>query len=264
MKRFNDPLKDAGYFLFRCVSPLFDPRRFALGVPRYIKFFRDLWRYSRIPSAERITLFDLYPVIHDKTAITHFDNHYFYQDVWAFRCIVERSPKCHVDVGSRVDFVGFLTAIVNKVFFVDIRPIQAYLPGLFQAQGDIINLPFADNSVMSLSCLHVAEHIGLGRYGDQIDPQGTEKACKELSRMLGPNGDLYFSLPVGYPRVCFNAHRIHSPSQIVQYFEGLDLTEFAGVDDSGQFMRFRNVDAFEKQSYACGFFHFRKPGKLSR
>jgi len=117
---------------------------------------------------------------------------------------------------------------------------------------------------VSLSCLNVAEHIGLGRYGDRLDPCGTEKACRELSRVLGPNGDLYFSLPVGYQRLCFNAHRIHSPSQIVRHFEGLDLIECAGVDDSGQFWRHQDVDAFERQTYACGFFHFRKPDELLR
>ena len=40
------------------------------------------------------------------------------------------------------------------------------------------------------------EHIGLGRYGDPIDPQGTEKAATELQRVLAPGGDLYLSLPI--------------------------------------------------------------------
>jgi SAM-dependent methyltransferase len=264
MKQLQDRLESFGYFLFRCVSPFIDPRRVASGIPRYIEFFRDLLSYSRMEGAEQIRLFHLYPIIHDKTAITHFDKHYFYQDIWAFQCIIEKTPNYHVDIGSRVDFVGFLSSVLKKVIFVDIRPIQAHLPRLFQAQGDILFLPFADNSLVSLSCLNVAEHIGLGRYGDRLDPYGTEKACKELCRVLGPNGDLYFSLPVGCPRVCFNAHRIHSPSQVVRYFKELDLAEFAGVDDCGKFLRYQNVEAFETQNYACGFFHFRRPGKLTR
>jgi SAM-dependent methyltransferase len=263
MKRFNNPIKDVGCLLFRCVSPLFDPRRFALGVPRYIRFFRDMLRYARMTGAEQISLIDLYPIIHDKTTITHFDKHYFYQDIWAFERVSERNPQRHIDIGSRVDFVGFLTANKQKVIFVDIRPLQAQLPDLSQVRGDILHLPFADNSVMSLSCLHVAEHIGLGRYDDRLDPRGTEKACCELSRVLGANGNLYFSLPVGIPRVCFNAHRVHSPAQIIDYFGGLDLIELAGVDDNGQFGRHRDVGALEKQSYACGFFHFRKPDTLA-
>jgi SAM-dependent methyltransferase len=261
MRRFNDPLKDFGYVLYRSISPLFDPRRFALAIPRYMGFFRDLWRYSRLEGSEQISLSDLYPILHHKTTVTPFDKHYFYQDIWAFQRIIEKSPPYHIDIGSRVDLVGFLTCVIKKVVFVDIRPFLAYLPRLVQVQGSILQLPFADGAVISLSCLHVAEHIGLGRYGDPLDPHGTQKACRELARVLHPHGDLYFSVPVGVPRVCFNAHRIHSPRQILRFFEGLDLIEFSGVDDRGQFMRHRDLSALEQQYYACGFFHFRKPDR---
>lgn len=60
-------------------------------------------------------------------------------------------------------------------------------------------------------------------------------------------------------RLCFNAHRIHSPQQIVSYFEGLDLVEFCAIDDQGVFLQ--NVDShtFENSEYVCGLFWFRKP-----
>ncbi len=81
-------------------------------------------------------------------------------------------------------------------------------------------------------------HIGLGRYGDPLDPEGTIKAINELKRVLvlAVGGNLYFSLPVGSPRLCFNAHRIHSPGQILEYFSDLKLVEFSGVDDKGNFL----------------------------
>lgn len=71
-------------------------------------------------------------------------------------------------------------------------------------------------------------------------------------------GNLYFSLPVGKPRLCFNAHRIHSPEQILEYFSDLKLMEFSGVDDKGIFLE--NIDPSElaNQGYACGMFWFRK------
>src|ERR1035437_9128085 len=65
--------------------------------------------------------------------------------------------------------------------------------------------------LVSVSCLHVAEHIGLGRYGDPIDPLGTNKALLELQRVLAPGGVLLFSMPVGRERVEFNAQRIWDP-----------------------------------------------------
>jgi len=112
--------------------------------------------------------------------------------------------------------------------------------------------------VQSISCLHVAEHVGLGRYGDPLDPQGTQKAAYELTRVLAKGGQLYFSLPIGKPRVCFNAHRIHSPGQILEYFKGLKLVGFSGVTDFGRFAENIPPTDLENANYACGMFHFTK------
>jgi len=119
------------------------------------------------------------------------------------------------------------------------------------------DLPFANGSIASLSCLHVAEHIGLGRYGDPLNPHGTRKACAELQRVLASGANLYFALPVGKPRVCFNAHRVHAAERIVEFFKGLDLVELSGVDDSGQYMEHVSLNKFNNEEYACGLFWFK-------
>ena len=227
------------------------------GIPRYLEFFKDWVKYSKSKGAETIKLINTYPCIHEKTQTTNFDIHYFYQDIWALKRIYESKPNHHYDIGSAIDFVGFLTAI-TKVTFLDIRPLLATLDNFASVKGSILFLPFRENSLLSLSSLHVVEHIGLGRYGDPIDPSGTKKACKELSRILAPNGNLYFSVPVGKPRLCFNAHRIHSPKQITDYFSDLELVELSGIDDKGQYIR--NIDAsiLESADYGCGLFWFRK------
>ena len=246
-----------GKTLYRLITPLFNPMQLVRSVPRYISFYDDLRHYSKMTGSELIKFEDINPRIHDKTKNTGFDSHYFYQDIWAFKKICAAKPKLHVDVGSRIDFVGFLTAITN-VTFIDIRPLMADLDNFDSRKGSILSMPFENNSVQSLSCLHVAEHVGLGRYGDPLDPFGTKKSCKELSRILANGGDLYFSLPVGKNRVCFNAHRIHTPKQITDYFADLDLCEFSGIDDNGRFVKNAEMGQFENMSYACGLFHFLK------
>ena len=227
------------------------------NIPKYLSFFSDLRRYKRIPGAEDISARDLYPILDERTSTTAFDTHYFYQDIWAFRKILESGTKMHVDVGSKVDYVGFLSAI-TQVTFIDIRPLITDLPGLESKAGSILGMPYADGSVPSLSCLHVAEHIGLGRYGDPLDPLGTVKACRELQRVLAPGGNLYFGLPIGRPRVCFNAHRIHSTDQILEYFSGLKLVEFSFVDDSGRFLQDVDPAVAQDAKYGCGLFQFTK------
>lgn len=227
------------------------------SIPKYVGFFAELRRYQKMAGAETIAWRDLYPCFGDRTATTSFDTHYFYQDIWAFRKILESGASNHVDVGSKVDYVGFLSTITH-ITFIDIRPLVTDLPNFEGKAGSILEMPYGDDAIPSLSCLHVAEHIGLGRYGDPMDPQGTAKACRELRRVLARGGNLYFGLPVGRPRVCFNAHRIHSPDQILNYFEGLKLVEFALVDDAGHFRRNEKPEAGAAQKYGCGLFHFTK------
>ncbi|MCP2789027.1 DUF268 domain-containing protein, partial [Salmonella enterica subsp. enterica serovar Typhimurium] len=90
----------------------------------------------------------------------------------------------------------------------------------------LTGLGLPDASLPSLSCLHVVEHVGLGRYGDPLDIAGSERALAELQRVLAPEGRLYLSVPVGRERICYNAHRVFSPRSIVDALSGLALREF--------------------------------------
>ena len=45
--------------------------------------------------------------------------------------------------------------------------------------------------------MRVIEHIGLGRYGDPINPDGKLIAIKELKRVLTVSGNLLFVVPIG-------------------------------------------------------------------
>jgi SAM-dependent methyltransferase len=218
-------------------------------------YVRDWRAYAQMLHAEPLTLRDAYPCLFDRTSATPFDGIYFYQDIWAFKAILRANAPTHVDVGSRATFVGMLSAITH-VTFIDIRPLKVKLDNFDSRRGSILDLPLDTGSVQSLSCLHVAEHVGLGRYGDPLDPEGTKKAARELSRVLGPGGNLYFSLPVGQPRVCFNAHRIHGPQQILDYFSDLQLVDFAAVDDQGKFRLEADPGDFAEAVYSCGLFHF--------
>jgi hypothetical protein len=231
----------------------------ALSIPGGIaRWTRDRKTYQLLPRAEPFRWRDSDPQLFDRLPTAPYDQHYFFQDVWAANRVAELRPARHVDVGSRVDYVGFLTSL-TRVTFVDIRPLEAEVEGLESVAGSVLDLPFGDRSLESVSCLHVAEHIGLGRYGDALDPDGTRKAAAELQRVLLAGGQLLFSGPIGRPRLCFNAHRIHSPQQIVGMFPELELLEFSGVDDNGHFRRGRPLEELNGSRYACGLFRFRRP-----
>lgn len=233
-------------------------RRLGLRIGSYLSaiwwFPRDLFIFFKQSPAG--VILRLFPVLGDHGADSHtFDKHYVYMDRWAFEHINKRKPVEHVDVGSSNVFVS-MASVITHVIYIDLRPSALRLPSLEFRVGNITKLPFHDRSIASLSCLHVAEHVGLGRYGDDVDYHGTRLACLELSRVLSRDGCLYFAVPVGKSRVYFNAHRVHTPSQILSYFPELVLKEFSVVDDRGQFIRDADPVDYAESDYACGMFVF--------
>ncbi len=224
-------------------------------LPRY---FSHWFKYARSAGGQKVGLLDLQPCLGDWSTHTPFDAHYFYQGAWLARKLAQSKPVKHVDIGSSVLTMSVLSATVDTVF-VDYRPLKATLPGLTSISGNILSLPFDDNSVGSLSCLHVIEHIGLGRYGDPIDSEGSVKAAAELQRIVSSGGELFLSLPIGRERVCFNAHRVHAPASVLKMFSQLQLVEFSYVDDSGEFREAQSIHSASQLEYGCGLFQFEKP-----
>jgi SAM-dependent methyltransferase len=204
------------------ISAFIDPFRTVRAIRAIPSFARDYLAYRRSPDAEPLALGDMVPALHERLQTHEVDAHYFYVNAWAARRVVADRPTLHVDIASQVVLPSLLGASL-PVVFVDYRPLKVHVSNLLSVAGDILHLPFREDSITSLSCLHVAEHIGLGRYGDPIDPSGTLKAAAELARVLAPGGTLLFAVPVGRERVAFNAHRVHEPATICRYFGSLRL-----------------------------------------
>lgn len=236
----------------RAVAPLREGSA-AAALARYPRFAQEYRRY--VDLGGEIRLLDLYPRLHDRTSLQGIDPHYFHQAAWAMTRVAAAAPAQHVDVGSETSFVGMLTAVTN-VCYVDIRPVGVRLPRFEERVGSVLDLPFETHSLESVSCLHVAEHVGLARYGDPLDPEGTVKAALQLQRVLAVDGDLLFSLPVGRERVEFNAHRVHSVERVVALFPQLTLKEFSIVTDDAELRIDAPTSGWDDQEYACGMFWF--------
>jgi len=249
MKRFRTLLR-------HWIMALLYPRP-VIGLLYLPRFFAHWIKYSRAAPDTKIRLMDLQPCLGDWSTHTPFDAHYFYQGAWLARRIRTSKIDRHVDIGSSVLTISMLSAHVDTTF-VDYRPLKASLPGLISIAGNILDLPFADNSVDSLSCLHVIEHIGLGRYGDPINPQGSVKAALELQRIVNHGGKLFLSLPIGRERICFNAHRVHAPASVLAMFSQMKLLEFSCVDDAGHYHEVKPIEIASHLEYGCGMFYFEK------
>jgi SAM-dependent methyltransferase len=204
-----------------------NPAAWCRDYQNWLRYYHDLGRYRKLGSkTERLTYF---PCIDDWTAETAVDPTYYYQDAWAFERIVGHRPSEHFDIGSHHKFVALLSKVVPTTM-IDIRPLPVTLDSLKFLTGSILSLPFDDESIPSISSICVLEHIGLGRYNDSLDPNGTQLAIAELIRVLKPNGYLYISVPINDQDVTFfNAHRAYTEESVIALFSKLKVTDKAYI-----------------------------------
>jgi len=205
------------YFL---MGPFKEFFRFSLFsfISKYIWFFKT-YRSFKKDRNPFFTKLEFYPCLFDNTEFTPVEPIYFFQDAWAARKIFELKPKYLVDVGSYVKTMSIISQFI-PVIMVDIRPIKLNLKGLNFVEGSILDLPFKDEEIEIISSLCVVEHIGLGRYGDELDAFGSEKAIKELKRVVKVGGWILFSVHVDKEnKIYFNAHRAFTRNYILELFE---------------------------------------------
>lgn len=189
--------------------------------------------------------------------------HYFHQDLLVASLINEHGPTRHLDIGSRID--GFVAHVASfrKIEVLDVRPLPPSVHNNIQFQQVDLMKPNKIGTADSVSCLHVIEHFGLGRYTDEIDIDGHKKGLSNLIKLVAPGGRLYLSVPIGNSdEVHFNAHRVFHPESLLQYAEvvsNLRLLRFDFVDDSGDLHQNTCVsDVPAEIDFGCGIYTFER------
>ena len=223
---------------------------------RYIKeifIFNKLYNFNK-----SILTKNYFPILNDYGTNHELDFHYLYHPAWALKKVFSKMPKLHVDLASKIDFSLSLAALI-PVEYHDYRLVNLNLANFKSIFTDIQKLPYSDSSLESISCMHVIEHIGLGRYGDPFMFNGDKLVAKEIIRVLSRNGYLIFVTPVAEnSRIEFNAHRVYSFNTVIDMFKELKLVEFSIVMDSGKFLDNCGEQDLKGQNYACGCFYFTK------
>lgn len=250
--------------LFKKIYRIFFGKIFSFlkSFVRYFYFIHSFFVFRRLSEKNNrvLPIFkEQYPCLTDDTGSSEFEPHYAYHPAWAARVLARQLPKKHIDISSQLPFSLLVSAFI-PVEFYDYRPADIKLDNFSTGKADLTNLPFSDNSIQSLSCMHVIEHVGLGRYGDPLDPKGDQKAADELKRVLAPGGNFLFVVPVGKPTVRFNAHRVYSYQQVLDLFSGLKLEQFDLLPDKYDEGIVYNADPalVENQKFGCGLFIFTK------
>ena len=276
-------MQSIALLLLRLLSSFgFDPFRFissVLSFPAYLKDILIFTLASRRNALNRkpdtffldFEIGQPYPMLSDRfSSAGNSMGHYFHQDLFVARHIHRANPSLHLDIGSRIDgFLSHLLSFGQPVVVGDVRPLDLTYPNLSFMKFDL-SMPIPKTqlqSFSSISCLHVIEHVGLGRYGDHLDINGYFKAVSALSQLLTEDGLLYLSFPIAAKsRIEFNAHRVFSIKDSLRLFTACSLAVklFAYVDDSGNLvepdedsMSF-SLPVFDTLKYGCGIWVLQK------
>ena len=225
---------------------------------KFCRFMRDMRAYNKMNDRPEFhaSWMNVYPCLKDwDDNAGHFDELYFYQDLWAARKVFHARPSEHYDIGSRVD--GFIAHVLSfmPVTMIDIRPLPQKIDGLHFIQADAANLEgIADNSIVSLSSLCAPEHFGLGRYGDPVDPEACFTAMKSMQRVLAHGGHLYIAVPVGDRNAAaFNAHRIFMPELVIDTLDELRLEDFSVIGSSGEYLEHVSLEEFHELGFGVNY-----------
>lgn len=125
-----------------------------------VGFFKDMWFAGRIPIPHGAKILEI--------GCAEVD--------WSQPFKIRR-PDVHVTgVDQRAGFKRPALDVLLQKNLID--------PDLFD--------PASFDVVIAVS---VVEHIGVGRYGDVVDPDGDIKVMKYLKRWLKPDGVLYMDVP---------------------------------------------------------------------
>jgi hypothetical protein len=197
------------------------PKKFLRGISQIPWYLKSFFTFKKTAKDN----LELMPCLHDRYDESGSSNsEYFWQDLFVAQKVFDAFPVIHLDIGSRIDgFVAHLASF-RVVEVIDIRPNP----------NEIINVRFTRMDLMdgnvklnnycdSISCLHALEHFGLGRYGDMLDSNGWKKGLSNMSKILQVGGRMYLSVPVGRPRVVFNAHRVFAIEELLNEMAKLNL-----------------------------------------
>ncbi len=245
----------------------FDPRTFINTIRNLPFFYNDLAKLKKQKGNDVTFYFGKkFPQLNDRFAKAGtMSGHYFHQDLLIARKIFHANPRHHVDIGSRTDGFVAHVAVFREIEILDIREQVSKVQNIIFRKADLMQLPEGmENYCDSISSLHAIEHFGLGRYGDPIDYFGSQKALKNITKMVQSGGKFYFSVPIGKQRIEFNAHRVFSVEYLLDFFkENFRLDTFSYVNDKGDLFEDvkltpENIKTNFNCHWGCGIFEMTK------
>lgn len=118
---------------------------------------------------------------------------------YALQALTQRPPDARIlDLGCTESVFPLNAATLGyRVTGLDFRAYPYRHPNLTVLRGDILTLPFADESFDTVTCISTLEHIGLGSYQDPRGQDADQRALAEIHRVLQREGLFILTVPFG-------------------------------------------------------------------
>ncbi|HSV43478.1 MAG TPA: class I SAM-dependent methyltransferase [Candidatus Bathyarchaeia archaeon] len=117
----------------------------------------------------------------------------------------------------------FMAGLGFQVTGFDFREYPYVMPNFEFVKGDILKLPFADDTYDAVTCVSTLEHIGIGFYDDpQNSAQPDFLAMTQIRRVLRPGGLLVLSVPFGQFHVN-HQQRVYDHARLTQLLESFSV-----------------------------------------
>lgn len=229
-------------------------------LPKLRKYLHELKQFQS--SGGRVDEWAIY-LNEDTEFAGSVSGHYFWQDILVAQWVLAQKKKFVADLGSRLDGYVAHVAASQRIFVIDIRPIQKTIPNIEFVREDILNYK-SNHKFEIVTSLHTIEHIGLGRYGDPIEPDGHIKAFSALSQMTLPKGYLVVSFPIDLEtRIEFNGQRRIGVKEPLKWADSnkLKFINFMGLLHNDEIVSFdtsHSLASFIPESGALGIYFFKK------
>lgn len=249
---------------------IFNPVTFAKTaryLPRYLAEFNAFKRDAG-EKGEPLRIKNTYPVFVDYSAPT-VNRHYWFQDIHVATQVIDMAKgnpdHLHIDIGSRIE--GFITSLISarvKLIFGEINLPKISFPNTQTTFIDLQKMtPDQLVGANSVSCLHVIEHLGLGKYGDAIDSQGHLKVIEDFHRVMPAGVPLFISFPTSSePGITFNAGRDLDPIQMLDKVRsvGFSIDDVAFVTSDWKLEIDPSIDLLKSERYGCLILRLVKEG----
>jgi len=136
-------------------------------------------------------------------------------------------PKRILDVGCTGSYlITQLAALGHTVYGIDLRWYPVRYPNVKFVQGDIRNTDFPNAFFDIIIAVSTLEHVGIKEpQGGLEDPEGDQKAIKEMIRILKPNGKMLVTLPYGKCDTKNTKFRVYNAKTLIDLLTDLNIEQ---------------------------------------